>query len=234
MAVAIRRGLRTVVKTVLKLRQYRNVATYLIARMFYNDGKTAVLVFGGVYAAGVFNWNALTLTIYGIVLSIFAVGGGIFGGWLDDRFGSKRAIIISIGGTSLGVVLAVSITPTELFFFWPHDPATPPLWSLPFFRTLPELLYLMVVLLIAICITAAYANSRTMLARIAPVTKMSEFFGIYALSGTATAFLGPTLVGFATDFFESQRAGFASVLVLLVLGLIGMFFVREERAEAID
>lgn len=234
LGVAVKRGLGTVVKTVIKLRSYRNVAAYLIARMFYNDGKTAVLVFGGVYAAGVFHWDALTLTIYGIVLSIFAVGGGIFGGWLDDTFGSKRAIMISIGGTALGVVLAVSITPTELFFFFPHDPATPPLWDLPFFRTLPELLYLTVVLLVAICITAAYANSRTMLARIAPVTKMSEFFGIYALSGTATAFLGPTLVGITTDIFQSQRAGFASVLVLLVIGLVGMLFVREERAEAID
>jgi UMF1 family MFS transporter len=80
----------------------RNVATYLAARMIYNDGKTAVLVFGGVYAVGIFGWDALTMTVYGIVLSVFAVGGGIVGGWLDDTFGSKRAILISIGGTSLG------------------------------------------------------------------------------------------------------------------------------------
>ena len=203
--------------------------------MFYNDGKTAVLIFGGVYAAGVFKWDVLTLTVYGIVLSVFAVAGGIFGGWLDDRFGSKRAIIVSIGGTCVGLVLAISMTPTEMFFFIPHDPATaPPVWNLPFFATLPELMYLIVVLIVAICITAAYANSRTMLARIAPVSKMSEFFGIYALSGTATAFLGPLLVGVATHVFQSQRIGFASILLLLGLGLAGMFFVKEDRAEAVD
>jgi UMF1 family MFS transporter len=219
---------------VKRLRHYRNIAIYLVARMFYNDGKTAVLVFGGVYAAGVFGWGPLTLTIYGIVLSVFAVGGGFFGGWLDDRFGSKRAILVSIGGTSIGLILAISMTPTEIFFF-PYDAASAqPIWDLPFFATLPELLYLIVVLIVAICITAAYANSRTMLARIAPVTKMSEFFGIYALSGTATAFLGPLLVGVATHFFQSQRAGFASVLLLLGIGLAGMLFVREERAEAVD
>ncbi|MDO9128008.1 MAG: MFS transporter [Parvibaculum sp.] len=234
-ATAIRRGVGSVVGTVKKLRHYRNIAIYLAARMFYNDGKTAVLVFGGVYAAGIFGWGVLTLTVYGIVLSVFAVGGGFFGGWLDDRFGSKRAILVSIGGTCIGLVLAISMTPTEIFFFIPYDAATTPsVWDLPFFATLPELMYLIVVIIIAICITAAYANSRTMLARIAPVSKMSEFFGIYALSGTATAFLGPLLVGVATHYFQSQRLGFASILVLLVLGLAGMLFVKEERAEAVD
>ncbi|MEP5248375.1 MAG: MFS transporter, partial [Alphaproteobacteria bacterium] len=74
MLQSVREGGRRVVKTVRQLKHYRNVATYLIARMFYNDGQTAILVFGGVYAAGVFRWDALSLTIYGIVLSIFAVG----------------------------------------------------------------------------------------------------------------------------------------------------------------
>ena len=234
MIEAVRQGGARVVKTVRQLKHYRNVATYLIARMFYNDGQTAILVFGGVYAAGVFQWDALTLTIYGIVLSVFAVGGGFFGGWLDDTFGSRAAILISIGGTAVGVLLAVSITPTELFFFVPWDPNAPPVWDLPFFATVPELLYVGVVIIVAICITAAYANSRTMLARLAPASKMSEFFGLYALSGTATAFLGPALVGIATAWFHSQRAGFASVLLLLGIGLALILFVKEERAEAAE
>ena len=140
----------------------------------------------------------------------------------------------SIGGTSIGIVLAVSMTPTEMFFFFPYDTASPHLWSLPFFSTLPELMYLIVVLVVAICITAAYANSRTMLARIAPASKMSEFFGLYALSGTATAFMGPLLVGLATTYFQSQRAGFASILILMVVGLAIMAFVDETRVEAVD
>lgn len=231
---AVKDGIGRVIKTVKQVRHYRNVATYLIARMFFNDGQTAVLIFGGVYAAGIFKWDALTLTIYGIILSIFAVGGGFFGGWLDDRFGSKRAIITSIGGTSIGIVLAVSMTPTSILFFIPYDPASAPIWDLPFFNTLPELMYLGVVLVVAICITAAYANSRTMLARIAPPSKMSEFFGLYALSGTATAFMGPLLVGQVTWFFESQRVGFASILVLMLGGLALMYFVDETRVEAAD
>lgn len=231
---AIKQGVRSVMRTVKGLKHYRNIATYLLARMFYNDGKTAVLVFGGVYAAGVFDWGPLTLTVYGVILSIFAVGGGFVGGWLDDTFGSRNAILISIGGTALGVLLAVSVTPTEIL--WQSYDATgaEPLWSLPFFQTVPEVIYVTMVILIAIFITAAYANSRTMLARLAPPEKMSEFFGLYALSGTATAFLGPMLVGIATSLFASQRIGFASVLLLLVGGMGIMMFVREERAVLSD
>jgi len=226
---AMQKGVARVVQTVMRLKHYRNVATYLGARMLYNDGKTAVLIFGGVYAAGVFGWGALDMLVYGIVLSVFAVLGGLLGGWLDDTFGSKVAIMTSIGGTTVGLMLAVSITPTELFF-QPYE-STEPIWSLPFFQTVPEITYLAVVILIAIFITAAYANSRTMLARIAPAKMMTEFFGLYALSGTATAFVAPILVGFSTDIFDSQRAGFGSILLLLIAGLIVMLYVREERSE---
>jgi UMF1 family MFS transporter len=229
---AIRAGFRSVARTLRGLRHYRNVATYLGARMIYNDGKTAVLVFGGVYAVGVFGWDALTMTIYGIVLSVFAVGGGIVGGWLDDTFGSKRAILISIGGTSLGLIAALSITPEALFFVIPVDPQAPKVWDLPFFATVPELVYVLVVIVVAIFITAAYANSRTMLARLAPPELMTEFFGIYSLSGTATTWMASFTVSAFTATFQSQRAGFASILIFLGLGFLGMLFVREERASA--
>jgi UMF1 family MFS transporter len=70
-----------------------------------------------------------------------------------------------------------------------------------------------------------------MMARIAPVAHLSQFFGIYALSGTATAFLGHGLVAVFTRAFQSQRAGFASPVILLVAGLVLMHWVREERAS---
>jgi UMF1 family MFS transporter len=162
---------------------------------------------------------------------VFAVFGGLIGGWLDDTFGSKRAILISIGGTSLGLILAVSMTPDELFFVIPWDRAAPKVWSLPFFNTVPELFYIGVVTLVAVFITAAYANSRTMLARIAPPEMMTEFFGIYSLSGTSVAWIGSFSVRWFTGAFHSQRVGFASILIFLVLGLIGMLFVKEERTS---
>jgi MFS-type transporter involved in bile tolerance (Atg22 family) len=85
----------------------KNIGVYLLARMIYNDGKTAILIFGGVYAAGTFEWGTLELIIYGIILSIFAFGGGLLGGVSEDKFGSKNAIIIEISGTMIGLGLAL-------------------------------------------------------------------------------------------------------------------------------
>lgn len=232
---AIRKGVGGVVKTLLSLRHYRNVATYLLARMFYNDGKTAILTFGGLYAAGTFDWGTIDMLAYGIFLSIFAVFGGIFGGWLDDTFGSRNAILISIGGTSVGLILSLLMGPTSILGIWNFDPAhIPVLYDGPAFNTVPEAIYITIVIIIAIFITAAYANSRTMLARIAPPEKMTEFFGLYAFSGSATAFMAPFVNSRVTTWFHSQAAGMASILLFLGIGLALMLFVKNERAVAVD
>jgi UMF1 family MFS transporter len=124
--------------------------------------------------------------------------------------------------------------PDTILFFIPYDPASPRVHGLPFFESWPEIIYVAVVILIAIFITASYANSRTMMARIAPVHKMAEFFGLYALSGTATAFLAPFVVARFTEWSGSNAIGLASILILLGIGWIGMLFVKAERAAPAD
>ena len=78
----------------------------------------------------------------------------------------------------------------------------------------------------AIFITAQYASSRTLLTRLTPQDQTGAFFGVYALSGVATAWLAPTLVNFGTVVTGTQQGGFAMLLILLLAGLIGLFFVR--------
>ena len=172
------------------------------------------------------------LGLIGLVVGMLLFAGGFVGGWLDNAFGSKRAIQISILGTSLGTILAVSMTPHSILFM--DYSASEPFWDGLMFQTLPEICYVGVVILIAIFITSAYANSRTMLARLAPEERMSQFFGLYALSGTATAFVGHGLVAFLTSYYDSQRIGFAGVLVLLIAGFILMSWVKEERSVVAD
>src|ERR1043166_6259166 len=81
------------------------------------------------------------------------------------------------------------MAPDRILWFIPYDVHAAPVWSLPYFNTWPEIIYLAIVNFTAVLITAGYANSRTMLARIAPAAKMTEFFGLYSLSGTSTTFL---------------------------------------------
>ena len=230
---ATRAGFRSVGKTVRSLRHYRNVATYLFARLFFNDGMTALLTFGGVYAAGVFHWGALAMMAFGIALSIFAVIGGVFGGWLDDALGSKPALFVSVGGTVIFGLMSILMGPDRILWFIPYDVHAPPVISLPFFRTWPELIFVFIMLAVAVCVTASYANARTMMARIAPVERMTEFFGLFSLSGQSTSFLATLSVGWLTTLTHSQRGGMLGITLFLVLGLIGMFWVKEERAEAV-
>ncbi|MEQ8487010.1 MAG: MFS transporter [Pseudomonadales bacterium] len=228
-ARAVRQGLAEVWRTVRQLRHYANVGLYLLARMIFNDGMAGVLIFGGVYAAGTFGWGTTTLLLFGILTSFSAAVGAVLGGWLDDRLGSKRAVLVAVGGTTGLLAVAVTIQPDSILFM-PYESDTV-LWSLPYFNTLPEALYFANTQLFAMFITVGFASARTMMARIAPPALMTQFFGLYALSGTATAFLAPLLVGTFTSFFQSQRAGYASLIILLAIGFLLMLRVREEQAE---
>jgi UMF1 family MFS transporter len=82
----------------------------------------------------------------------------------------------------------------------------------------------------AMCVVAGYANSRTMMARIAPQEKMTEFFGLMSLSGTAATFLAPVAVWQLTEWTHSQRGGMIGVALFLAAGFVWMFKVKEERA----
>ena len=65
-----------------------------------------------------------------------------------------------------------------------------------------------------------------------PAKKQGEFFGLYAMSGKLTAFVGPLALGIATDVFGNQRAGVASILVLFLVGGALLLLVDEEEGVA--
>ena len=207
--------------------QYRNAAIFLLSRMFYVDGMTAILIYTGVYAAGVMKWGALELLCFGILLSILAVLGGFVGRWLDDGLGPKTAVRIEIGMSLIGIVALLGMAPNRILYFWTYTPgAHAALWAGPFFRTWPDWIFLLIGFGNAVFITAHYASSRTLLTRLTPPAQTGAFFGVYALSGTATSWLGPLLVNQGTHYFKTQQGGFAMVVVLLAIGFVGLLFVR--------
>jgi UMF1 family MFS transporter len=227
---ALRNGVGNVKRTILKLRDYRNVALFLIARMLYADGKTAILIFSGVYVSGTMHWDLLEMLAYGITLTIFAIAGGLGAGVLDHAVGVKRAVAIEIGVTVACLIAMVSMSPSSIFFM-PVEPDVPA-WDSPIFSTAPELAYLFFAIIIAISITAAYASSRSLMARLAPKGMEGELFGLYALSGSATAWLAPGLVAYFTSTTQSLRAGFASITILLVAGFLLLLMVKPPEREA--
>jgi MFS transporter, UMF1 family len=203
----------------------KNAGRFLLARMLYADGKVAILIFAGLTAAGVFKWGLLELSAYGVILSVFAVFGGLLAGNLDARIGAKRSVIIEIGVTFVCLMIMTSQSTTRIFGF-EIEPGKA-VWDAPMFKTLPELVFIGGAIIIAISITAAYASSRTLMARLAPKGMEGEFFGLYSLSGAATLWMGSLLVEIFTSRFQSQQIGLASTGILLLAGLIIMLFVKQ-------
>lgn len=226
-AVALRHGVGGVIATLRKLKDHSHIAIFLLARMLYADGKIAILIFSGVYAAGVMEWGLVEMLLFGVILSVFAVVGGLFAGRLDGAVGSKNAVLIEVGVTFACLVTMVSMAPGSIFFVIPVAPdAGAPL---PLFGPWPEFLYLCAAIVIAMSITGAFASSRSLMARLSPSGMEGELFGLYALSSSATAWLAPLLVERFTSIYQSQRVGFASIGLLLAAGFVLLLLMRPPK-----
>lgn len=196
---AVRDGLAALWRTIRDLRDHRDAAWFLAARMLYTDGLNTLFAFGGIYAAGVFGLSFGELIIFGIGMNVTAGLGAAAFARLDDKIGPKKVIIISVSGlTVLGGALLVVESQA---LFWA--------FGLP----------------LGLFVGPAQSASRSMMAHMAPAEMRTEFFGLYALSGKATAFLGPALLAWATAAFGSQRAGMATVIVFFVAGMALLFKV---------
>jgi UMF1 family MFS transporter len=228
MRQAVTEGLQQLLITLRRARELSNVGLYLVTRMLYNDGMVAIQAYSGIIAVGVFKWGLSELLLFSICLSPCTIFGATLGGWLDRRFGSKRVIQISVVATGIFLVGALSMTPTRILFL-PYV-AGAPLWDFPYFRTLPEILFIVMYQALALGVTTTFVSSRAMMARISPEGMFAQFFGLYAVSGWATAFLGHGLVASFTALFRDQRLGFGAVLLLLVPAAALMGLVREERS----
>jgi UMF1 family MFS transporter len=197
--------------------------------MLYADGLGAVFAFGGIYAATVFGWGATELGLFGIILTIAGTIGAVLGGVFDDRRGSKTVIagtLLLFIAASIGVL---SVDSSHVLFVLPVEPKVP--GSAPF-SSPGEQTYLAFAVLIGLASGPIQSSSRTLLARMCPPDKTTEFFGFFAFSGKITAFAAPLAIGFVTHAAGSQRLGIGTSLVFLVAGLLLLLRVDVIPAQA--
>src|SRR5262249_34460363 len=164
---------------------------------------------------------------------IMSCVAGMVGGWLagpfDRVFGPKLALQIEIGGSLIGLLGMLSTSPTMIFFA--HVTPGQHIWDTPGFANGPELAFQASNFVSNVFQIAAWASARTLLTRLAPRDRLGTFFGLGALAGSCTGWIGPTLVAAFTYRFHSQQAGFCPVAALLTLGIVGLFFVRGGSAH---
>ncbi len=112
------------------MRNHRDAAIFLVSRMFYVDGMTAILLYAGIYATGVMKWGALEMLMYGIILSVLAVLGGFVGRWLDAGLGPRRAVQVEIFMSLIGIIAIIGMAPDKILYFWSYDVAArAPMWA---------------------------------------------------------------------------------------------------------
>jgi UMF1 family MFS transporter len=201
---------------------------FLIARMIFTDGLTAIFTFGGIYGAAVFGWGVLELGLFGIILTLIGAFGALIGGVLDDRFSAKAVILGALVILLVAALGILSIDPTHILFAVPVEPKVQ--GSAPFSST-GEKVFLGFATIVGLVSAPVQASSRSLLPRLAPEEKITQFFGLFAFSGKVTAFLAPLLVATLTALTDSQRIGMSAIALFLITGIALMLSVRSPPRE---
>ena len=146
------------------------------------------------------------MLIFGVVANVVSALGALTAGFFDDRLGPKPVIVFSLSGMLVagGILLFVS-GPTMFWIFG---------------------------LILCLFVGPAQSSSRTFMARLAPLGREGQLFGLYATTGRAVSFLAPTLFGFFILLFGTDRAGIVGILLVLGAGLLALLPVHAPATAA--
>src|SRR5208337_2055976 len=177
---AVRTGLRAYGETMRSFPERRDLTIFLLANMAYTDGLGAIFAFGGIYAAAIFGWGAVQLTLLAIALISITGIAALAVGHLIDRFGSKRIIMANVGALLVAALGILGTTRDTVLFV---IPVAPPTTNGDLFGSIGEKSFLAFATLIGVSAGPLQAASRSHLALLAPPSQAAQYFGFFALSG---------------------------------------------------
>jgi UMF1 family MFS transporter len=221
---AVREGLSELRQTLAELPRHPSMAAFLLANMIYTDGLVSLFAFGGIYAAGTFGWNTIQIGTFGIILALAGTLGGWLGGKLDDALGPKRVIAGSISVLLAAIIAILLVNKDSVLLI----PVAPPVPGGALFGSAAERAYLVLGCLIGAAGAPLQAASRSLLIRMAPKDRVAQFFGLFALTGKVTSFMGPLLIGVVTAITASQKAGMAMLVLFFATGLALLRLVKDK------
>jgi UMF1 family MFS transporter len=201
-------GFRQVLQTLRRVKEYGELSKYFVANLIYNDGMTTVISFATIFASRVLGMSEDE----SILLILMSQGTGMFGallfGYLGDRLGQKRAILITLAGWCLIVIWAY-----ELGLF---GSAKTEFWMLAF--------------LAGLMLGGNFVVSRSLLGLFTPEAHRAEFFGFFSLAGRLASLLGPLVYGLFIDLTGSMQTGILSLIAFFIVGTLLLLLVDERRA----
>jgi UMF1 family MFS transporter len=206
-AAAIRSGFSELAATVRHVASYRELALFLVAYWLYIDGVNTIIKMAVDYGGAL---GLPTQSLVGALLltQFVAFPAALAFGWIGDRIGARRGILIGIAVYSLATVYAF------------------------FMDTALEFYVLAVV--IGLVQGGVQSLSRSFFGRLVPAGKGGEFFGFYNMMGKFATVVGPLLVAVVALLTGSSRASIASLVLLFLAGGLVLLLVKEPPREPLQ
>jgi UMF1 family MFS transporter len=203
----VREGFHRLRVTLGHIRELKEAVKLLVARMIYNDGLTTVIAVASIYAGAVLGMTLEQVLAMGIALNVAAGVGAFLFGFVDDRIGGKRTLIITLVALTIAGIIGVATT--TVAGFW------------------------VAATLIGIMMGPNQSASRSLLSRLVPEHKHAEAFGLFAFSGKLSSMLGPLVYGSVVAATGDHKLAMSSIIVFFVVGLLILLTVREKEGIAL-
>lgn len=201
-SAALIASIKEVKYTVQHIMSYPDLARFLLAYFFYNDAILTVIAFSSIYAQNTLGFTTGELIQFFMLVQTTAIAGSVMFGFVTDKIGPKRTIVITLLIWFLVVVAAIFADSKELFFYTG--------------------------MLAGMSMGSSQAASRSMMTRLTPQEHVTEFFGFYdGTFGKASAVVGPLVFGLVSAQAGSQKVALASLLLFFTIGLLLMTRVRS-------
>ncbi len=194
-------GFRRVKQTFKRVREFPEIVKFLIAYFVYIDGVNTVIYFSGIYASDTLGFSLTDVIQFFAIVQAAAISGSYAFGFLTDKLGAKRTIMLTL---LLWIIVAVGA----------------------FFASGKASFYI-VGLIAGVAMGSSQSASRAMLGNLVPEGMEAEFFGFYALTGKFSSILGPVIFGVTSTIAGSQRVAILSILFFFVTGLFLIKRVNE-------
>ncbi|MFA3782097.1 MFS transporter [Melioribacteraceae bacterium 4301-Me] len=218
----IKIGFERVLSTIKHLKYYKNLAIFLLSFFFYIEGVNTVIFFSGNYASTTLNFSIEQLILFFLIVQTTAILGSTIFGILSDSIGQKRSLVFSILIWIFTIILA----------FLTSD------YNFPWMKYLSNILnvngeligkyaFYIVGLLAGSVMGATQATSRSLMSKLTPEDKKTEFFGFYSFFGKSSAVVGPLFFGYVSYITGSQKAAILTICLFFIAGLFVLSFVKD-------
>lgn len=184
----------------------KDLRRLLVAITGYQSGVAVVVALAAVYAQQAMGFDTADTLKLVLAVNVTAAIGAFGFGWVQDRIGHRRALMLSLW-LWLGMVLLAFFATTRPLFWAAAN-------------------------LAGIAMGASQSAGRAMVGYLAPPDRVAEYFGLWSLSVRLATIIGPICYGLATWVFTgNHRLAMLCTGVFFLFGLVVVRGVDVERGR---